>query len=198
MAKLIFIALFVLFTFCISSIYAHAACQALARTAFDDGSQKCDCDYTDPTPTPANAIEHAIDLYWIRYVHNYTMTHMSRQPFGAALVDSRNNSLVTIGYNMFYTGDPFYSSITVSHAETVVMTNASVNILTGSWNETTQTRRVDPNWRYMTLYGNIETCPMCAQAALWRGVRRMVFGARASELKRQRCWNQPTLSVYEV
>lgn len=176
----------------------HAACAALDSNAFLNGSQECDCDYSELRNYTGNATELENDLYWIRMVHNYAVTNMAKYPFGAALVDSRNNTLVTIGYNNFFTGDPFYSSIAVSHAETVVMTNASVNIFPGSWNATSQSRKVDPNWKYMILYGNIETCPMCAQAAIWRGIRKMVFGARASLLQKQRCWTQPTLTAYEV
>jgi tRNA(Arg) A34 adenosine deaminase TadA len=188
------LALTLFFTFA----HGHAACAALENAAFTNGSQHCDCDYSELRNYPGNATELANDIYWIRMVHNYAVTNMARYPFGAALVDSRNNSLVTIGYNNFFTPDPFYSSIAVSHAETVVMTNASINIFPGSFNTTSGSRRVDPNWKYLVLYGNIETCPMCAQAAIWRGIRKMVFGARASLLQKQRCWTQPTLTAYEV
>lgn len=186
-------------TFCAIAV-AHDACD-LPSSTFSSGSQHCDCDYTVPPGTgtdQSNATQHDIDLAWIRMVHQYAVTNMARYPFGAALVDSRTNTLVTIGYNNFFTADPFYSSIAVSHAETVVMTNASINIMPGSYNATNGNRKVDPNWKYMTLYGNIEACPMCAQAAIWRGLRQMVFGARASVLQAQRCWTQPTLTAAEV
>jgi len=199
----IFIALAIAVTFlnvCVR-INAHADCEVIPDSVFNNGSQHCDCDYTTPPVDPhtvANDSQHQIDLYWINLVHEYAVTNMAKYPFGAALVDSRNNTLVTMGYNMFFTADPWYSSIALSHAETVVITNASINIFPGSFNQSTLSRHVDPNWQYLTLYGNIETCPMCAQAAIWRGLRQMVFGARASVLQAERCWTQPTLTTYEM
>jgi tRNA(Arg) A34 adenosine deaminase TadA len=56
----------------------------------------------------------------------------------------------------------------------------------------------NPNWQYMTLYSNVEPCPMCAQAIIWRGVRRTVFGARASVLASRKCWDQSYLTFREV
>lgn len=119
-------------------------------------------------------------------------------PFGAAIVDSRSNSLISIGTNMFNSNNDYFSQIMISHAETTVITNATITTLKDEWNETTGIRTPHPDWKYMTLYGNVEACPSCAQGAIWRGLRRMVFGARASSLAKKRCWNQSSLSVYEV
>jgi len=196
--KVIILALILLLTLYCTLASGHAACEQLDSSAFTNGSQHCDCDYSELRNYTGNATELENDIQWIRLVHNYAVTNMAKYPYGAALVDSRTNELVTIGYNNFFTADPVYSSIVVSHAETVVMTNASINIFPGSFNATTLSRKVDPNWKYMILYGNIETCPMCAQAAVWRGIRKMVFGARASVLQAERCWTQPSLTSYEV
>jgi len=184
----------------VALVNAHAACFAVKYSNFTNDSQRCDCDYHLPPASSQtdNETQHQIDLFWINFTHTYAVQGMSKQPFGAALVDSRNNSLVGVGFNSFYTGDDLFSAIITSHAETALMTNLSITTMKGTWDPSTLTRRVDPNWRFMTLYGNIEACPMCAQGAIWRGIKRFVFGARASELKRQRCWNQPTLTMYEV
>lgn len=199
MAKIaIILSLALALTLCCTFANGHEACAALDSSAFTNGSQDCNCDYSTLRNYTGNATELENDIYWIRMVHEYAVTNMAKYPFGAALVDNRTNTLVTIGFNNFFTADPVYSSIAVSHAETVVMTNASINIFPGSFNATTQSRKVDPNWKYMILYGNIEACPMCAQASIWRGIRKMVFGARASVLQAQRCWTQPDLTAYEV
>jgi len=182
-----------------SLVLAHQACQSVSDATFYSGTQHCDCDYTVPPGTnTSDAAEHENDLMWLNMVHQYAVTNMAKYPFGAAIVDSRNNSLVQIGFNNYFTADPYFSSTAMSHAETVVITNATLNNLKETFNATSLSRKVSQDWKYMVLYGNIEACPMCSQVAIWRGIRKMVFGARASVLAAERCWTQPTLTSAEV
>jgi tRNA(Arg) A34 adenosine deaminase TadA len=195
-----FISLLLTLALASSLVLAHEACTQLPASTFGSGTQKCDCDYVVPPGDgkAENATQYEIDLYWLKMVHNYSVTNMAKYPFGAALVDNRTNTLVQIGFNNFFTGHEFYSSIALSHAETVVMTNATINNFPGTWIESNLTRRVAPDWKFMILYGNIEACPMCTQAAVWRGIRKMVYAAPADLLRTERCWSQPTLSAKEV
>jgi len=182
-----------------SLVLAHQACEDISASTFNSGTQHCDCDYkVAPGTNTSNAAEHENDLMWLNMVHNYAVTNMAKYPFGAALVDNRTNTLVQIGFNNYFTADPYFSSTAMSHAETVVITNATINNLKETFNATSLSRKTSPDWKYMVLYGNIEACPMCSQAAVWRGIRKMVFGARASVLQAQRCWTQPTLTAAEV
>jgi tRNA(Arg) A34 adenosine deaminase TadA len=191
--------LLLVLTLGVALVFAHEACQTITQSTFNSGSQHCDCDYTvPPGDGTSDAAQHEIDLTWLRMVHNYSVTNMARYPFGAALVDNRTNTLVQIGFNNYFTADPIWSSAAVSHAETVVMTNATLLNFPGTYNATNGNRGVAPDWKYMILYGNIEACPMCAQAAMWRGIKKMVFGARASVLQSERCWTQPGLTAKEV
>jgi tRNA(Arg) A34 adenosine deaminase TadA len=186
----------------VASVFSHATCTSVLAndpSSFTDGSQHSDCDYEVPDQiAPADAAQHAIDLHWIQMAHDYAIANMPSLPFGALLVDNRTNTLVSIGTNMFNSDHPIFSHQVVSHAETVVITNATINSLPDTWTASTQKRKPHPDWKFMTLYGNIEACPMCSQGAIWRGLRKMVFGARASALQSQRCWTQPTLTTYEV
>lgn len=188
-----------------SALAQIAACTANGLN-FYNGSQHSDCDYISPALYPAydnTSTQYQTDLYWLNMVHTYATTNMAKYPFGAALVNHFTNELVSIGFNNYFTGDPVYSSIVVSHAETVVITNVT---RTGpyadqlTFNSTTNlwSHKSSGIWANLTLYGNVEACPMCAQAAIWRGLRSMVFGARAKALQTQRCWTQPTLTAFEV
>lgn len=89
-------------------------------------------------------------------------------PFGAILVGPDGDVLLQAG-NMH--GDVFAKfPDRTAHAERVLMTEASrtysAAFLTGC-----------------TMYANAEPCAMCAGAAYWAGIGRVVYGLSETELK---------------
>lgn len=164
---------------------------------FHDGEQHCDCNYIVPpgeTDVPPEQV--AIDTFWINLVHQYAITTNPGSPFGAAIVDTRNNSLLCLSVNERQSNNPTYG-LWWGHAEMVVMQNCTNLHLPDVLNAAGK-KENNPNWQFMVLYGNIEACPMCAQSAIWRGDGGMVFGARAKVLAEQRCWTQSNLTAKEM
>lgn len=153
------------------------------------------------------------------------LEHSPAFPFGGAIVDARSNKLICIGSNQIGTGSLRWSKFH-AHGEMVAMENCSLPLSsTNNDNNDNQNNNKDnknndkdnendkrgggglvdgargannEEWQYMIMYGNVEACPMCAQAAIWRGLRRMVFGARAIILADKRCWTQSFLTAAEV
>ena len=79
-------------------------------------------------------------------------------PIGAVLVDA-SGRVVAAGHN-----DREAEGDATAHAEITVLRNASAAI--GNW-------RLDGH----TLVVTIEPCPMCAMAAVWARLDRIVYGA---------------------
>eukprot|EP00026_Physarum_polycephalum_P015454 Phypoly_transcript_16145.p1 GENE.Phypoly_transcript_16145~~Phypoly_transcript_16145.p1 ORF type:complete len:238 (+),score=33.66 Phypoly_transcript_16145:57-770(+) len=146
-----------------------------------------------PSPSPSPAQDH-IDHTWITLAHQIGVAHNPTFPFGAAIVDSRNNSLLCVSTNQIQNGNAQWSKFS-AHGEMVALENCTNLYLP---DVDTISKGNNPEWKYMTLYSNVEPCPMCAQAIIWRGVRRTVFGARASVLARTKCWAQSQLTFREV
>ncbi|HVY16651.1 MAG TPA: nucleoside deaminase [Rhodopila sp.] len=89
---------------------------------------------------------------------------LGNHPFGAVLVGPDGAVLMRAGNEHGDAGDR------TAHAERVLMTRASVAypaaFLAGC-----------------TLYANAEPCAMCAGAAYWTGVGRVVYGLSEREMK---------------
>lgn len=52
-------------------------------------------------------------------------------------------------------------------------------------------------WEELVLYSTAEPCPMCQSAALWAGIRQVVYGTSIEFLKAQG-WNQISIRAAEV
>jgi tRNA(adenine34) deaminase len=79
-------------------------------------------------------------------------------PIGAVLLDPEDNMVATGHNHREADGDA------TAHAELIVLRAASADL--GSW-------RLDGH----TLVVTLEPCPMCAMAAVWARVERIVYGA---------------------
>ena len=85
-------------------------------------------------------------------------------PFGAILVGPDGSVLLRAGNDHGQAGDR------TGHAERVLMTEASV-----TWPA--------PFLETCTMYTSAEPCAMCAGAAYWAGVGRVVYGLTEHDLK---------------
>lgn len=188
----------IIFAYCLAIAGACSQCEHVSRDELIGGTQHADCQYASGHTRhgPASEEQDEIDRYWVKYAHEYGMRVGPRAPFVGAIVDTRNNKLVCISVNQRPLSDSTYSWRTDSHGEVVVIQNCTQYALPDSIVDGKKV--VHPDWIHMTLYGNIETCPMCAMHVIYRGIPRMVFGARASLLMAEKCWSQSTLTVQEV
>lgn len=85
----------------------------------------------------------------------------ARFPFGAALLDPMTGNVSFAEHNTTGTGDP------TAHAEVNVLRNAGLAGI-----------EFDRHWLITTA----ESCPMCAAAEVWAGVRGVVFGTSIQSL----------------
>jgi tRNA(Arg) A34 adenosine deaminase TadA len=177
---------------------ACADCKQVPLEKFIDDSQHSDCSYKSgfARQGPPSREQDVRDHYWVKYAHEYGVKQNPAAPFVGAIVNYTSNALVCISVNQRALSNPLWSYRFNVHGEIVAMENCTNQflpdiIVNGS-------KQANPGWEDMILYGNIETCPMCAQSMLYRGLRRAVFGARASELMSKRCWDQSALTVQEV
>lgn len=87
-------------------------------------------------------------------------------PFGAAVVDSNNGKLVSLGVNLVTS-----AGLSIAHAEMVAISLAQHRM--GQW-DLSQAGN-------MSLITTCEPCAMCFGAVPWSGVRKLVCGARKSD-----------------
>lgn len=183
--------------FLASCVSACSECAEVPIARFGEKSQHSDCYYgigyaRDMPPTRD---QDAKDYYWVKLAHEFGIKNNPFAPFVGAIVNATSNTLVCISVNMRGSSDPTWSKFT-AHGEMVAMENCTDKVLPDT--VANGKRIANPGWADMILYGNVETCPMCAQAMIYRGISRVVFGARASELASKRCWGQSTLTVQEI
>jgi len=147
--------------------------------ALNRGHQHADCYYVpdiDDYPTPGDA-QDEIDRFWIRKAMEVGM-RSPFAPFGAVIVDSRDNSLSCEGVS---DRSVWYDN----HGERAAIDNCTSN-------KFPDVGFGDPNpaWQYQVMYTDVESCPLCFGSINFRGINKMVFGARSSELRRLNCWGQ--------
>ena len=87
-------------------------------------------------------------------------------PFGAAVINSENGQLVSVGVNLVTS-----SGMSIAHAEMVAISLAQHKL--GSWNLA--------NEGSFTLVTTCEPCAMCFGAVPWSGVRKLVCGAHKAD-----------------
>ncbi len=83
-------------------------------------------------------------------------------PFGAAVVDTETNELISVGVNLVTK-----SGLSITHAEMVAISLAQHRL--GEWNLGRVHR--------LSLVTSCEPCAMCFGAVPWSGVRKLVCGA---------------------
>jgi tRNA(Arg) A34 adenosine deaminase TadA len=176
-------------------------CDVTHLAQFVSGSQHSDCFYATSVarnsyPLHVTEEQNEIDLHWMRVCHDFALEKNPKSPFCAALVYQPTNELLSIAVNMKSLNDHQWSTFD-AHAEKVAMTNCSSTVLQDT-NPSGSSLVLNPKWANVTLYGNIEMCPMCASTAVYRGITRFVYGARAKELYSKRCWTQSSLTSQEV
>jgi tRNA(Arg) A34 adenosine deaminase TadA len=177
--------------------HAHNSCSATPPRDFYEHKQHADCDYADPQQlaTPSTAAEHRNDVYWLNVAYEYALRIDPLYPFGALVVDSRNNSLVCIGANQRATSNETDIAFLL-HAEIVTIRNCVRTRLPDVG--APGAKSANPEWQYMVFYGTVEACPMCAQAMIWETISAVRYGARASVLQERKCWTQSNTTQYEI
>ena len=90
-------------------------------------------------------------------------------PIGAVLLDERGNMVATDHNRREELGDA------TAHAEMLVISQRSREL--GSW-----------HLEGHTLVVTVEPCAMCAMAAVWARIDRIVYGT--ADLKAGACWSQ--------
>ena len=99
-------------------------------------------------------------------------------PFGAVLVDGRQDRVVAEGVNRGGENPLWHGEIDAMNRYAAGDQEAS-------------------DWSHLHLYTTAEPCCMCQAAILWAGVRRVVFGTSIPTLQRLG-WNQIELRAREV
>jgi len=175
-------------------------------TSFLLGNENCDCNYIpdedDAVVTPE---QDTFDHDMIRLAHQIGVAGNPTFPFGAVIVDNRTNQVVCTGFNSPPIDWLAFSlnhgaaevnttntSFWILHGEIVAMFNCTLGPLPdvhGGRN---------PNWPFMVLYTNIESCPMCFVAASYINLRRLVFGVSSITLTEKRCWTQHFITDKEL
>lgn len=91
-------------------------------------------------------------------------------PFGAAVFDMEDNSLVAVGVNRVI---PHHNS--VAHAEMMALMLAQQHL---------ESPRLDAGRRRLVLATSAQPCSMCFGALSWSGISRVLVGARRSDVER--------------
>jgi tRNA(Arg) A34 adenosine deaminase TadA len=155
----------------------------------------------DPT-IPLNNISFSTRAHWMRQA-NAALSSLTGTPcpfaaFSTMIVNhtdtdpSSLGSLVCMGANSnAKTGNP------TLHGEIAAINNCSA-LLTDPAGE----YRLSPTealaaFRQLTLYTNAESCPMCASAIRWAGMREYVYGTSIESLTRMG-WGQIDIGSAEV
>ncbi|KAM4066044.1 phospholipase/Carboxylesterase [Hirsutella rhossiliensis] len=146
-----------------------------------------------------HGIPFSTRAHWMRQA-NEALYHVARTPcpfeaFGTVIVNHTAGGLgdlVCIGANMrSSTGDP------TMHGEIAAIRNCSAILTdpTGPYRLTA--REALAAFSQLTLYTNAESCPMCASAIYWAGMREYVYGTGIEAMVRKG-WGQVRMSSPEV
>jgi len=127
------------------------------------------CEITEEAPCPVCAFPtlNDIDNCYMQQAINIGASKNPAHPFGAVIVDHIANRILCTGVNNA-------QNLWILHGEMSAMINCSEMYPspTGSDN-----KNPGLNWKNLTLYTTGESCPMCAAAAAWRGLGRLVYGS---------------------
>lgn len=114
----------------------------------------------EPLDTPERRMELAIAL------SGQNIDRKTGGPFGAVVVDERDNRLLGVGVNVVTA-----SGVSLAHAEMVALSMAQAAI--GDWNLAAAGQ--------VQLVTSCEPCAMCFGAVPWSGVCSLTWGARRED-----------------
>ena len=152
--------------------------------------------------TPVNNIPFSTRAHWIRQA-NAALSSLTGTPcpfaaFSTVIVNhtdtdpSSPGSLICIGANSnAQTGNP------ILHGEIAAINNCSALLTDPSGKYRLSPTEALAAFRQLTLYTNAESCPMCASAIRWAGMREYVYGTSIESLIRMG-WGQIDIGSAEV
>jgi tRNA(Arg) A34 adenosine deaminase TadA len=154
---------------------------------------------TNPT-VPINNIAFSTRAHWIRQA-NAALPSLTNTPcpfaaFSTVIVNHTDPSplgtLICMGANTnAITGNPTH------HGEIAAINNCSALLTDPTGNYRLSAAEALAAFRQLTLYTNAESCPMCASAIRWAGMREYVYGTSIESLVRMG-WGQIAIGSAEV
>lgn len=117
------------------------------------------------------------DIDYMRQAVALAQAYAPRHPFGAVIVDRQSGDVVARGWNRVGESPLWHGEID------------ALNALVERYG-------ADPPVG-LVLYTTAEPCPMCAAAALWCGISRIVFGVSIDHLRRWG-WRQIGIPAAEL
>ena len=103
--------------------------------------------------------------------------------FGAIIVDSVLNKVVSRGYNHASNNPLFHGEVD------------AINTLSAEFQK--DGKNVYECSSTLVLYTTAEPCPMCAAAIVWTGIPRVVYGTSIQTLMKYN-WSQMNISCHEI
>jgi tRNA(Arg) A34 adenosine deaminase TadA len=152
------------------------------------------------TPTPEiNSIAPSTRAYWMRRANSalqdVTGTPCPFAAFGTVIVNHTSpglGELVCIGAN----SNSQYGNPTL-HGEIDAINNCSAILTDPEGKYSLSPSEALAAFTTLSLYTNAESCPMCASAIRWAGMREYVFGTSIEKLV-ELGWSQIDISSAEV
>ena len=120
---------------------------------------------------PDAFLDDADAMRWVNEAARRNHTANTGGPFAAFVVETESGRLVSAGVNLVLA-----TNLSIAHAEVVALGLAHTRL--NSWN------LGDAELPGHSLVVNARPCVMCGGAALWSGVRRIVFGASGEDVER--------------
>ncbi|KAI2617386.1 cytosine deaminase [Hypoxylon sp. NC1633] len=150
---------------------------------------------SDPTAS-VNGVPYSVRAYWMRQA-NLALDHpYPYAAFGTVIVNhtgpSERGELVCTGRNSASeTGNP------TLHGEMAAIANCTTILTSPSGPHNLTPAAALDAFAALSLYTNAESCPMCAAAARWAGLRELVYGTSVDFLV-ARGWAQIRILSREV
>lgn len=125
-----------------------------------------------PCPRCTYLTQDDLDRCYIQESLNFGIQLSPARPFGALIIDTSSNLPLCYG-----AGNGSLSII--MHGELAAFLNCTYLYPSPVGNDLAQPGVA---WGNATLYTSAEPCPMCMAAAMWEGVRRVVWGTNIPRL----------------
>jgi len=141
---------------------------ALATILFALVNAHCipEASYT-PCPHCTYTTQNQLDECYMQVAVDFGVSQNRARPYGALIVDTFKNVISCYGVSRG-------SENALFHGEMSAFFNCTALFPSPIGNDVAESGL---NWLNQTLYTTAESCPMCSAAAMWRGLRRMVYGS---------------------